>query len=238
MKILNKKGNETFQLVMVIIALIFLIWGIFVVIQMNKPAKDVSKTVTSCGGIAQNIGSGVCRTDCDSSFEASYGTLGCPKEGDVQLVCCISQSSSNSDNYGGNREFNFDIKGIDLNSRSCKSVNSATNKYSCAKGSSVDINIKIFNKGTKDLSINSYPIVYLSNVQQKINKGSSESVPPSKTSTEYKNITFRLTLSETGDYVIYPAAICETAECKKTDTARNEGVYRLAKNYDLWIISE
>lgn len=233
----NKKGGETFQLVMTVIALIFLVWGIIVMYQVFFPTKEVTKQMTTCGGIAQNLGNGFCKIDCDASFEKNFGKLGCPKEGDTQLTCCISEFSINTDNYGGNAQYNFVISGISMKDNSNCKKESSNNKYSCNKGTNIEINTKIYNKGSKEISVISYPIVYLSNVQQKINKGSAQTIQPSKSSTEYSNLTFKFTLSETGDYVIYPAAICEMAECKKTDQ-RNEGIYRLDKKYELWIVSK
>ncbi|MEM4637546.1 MAG: hypothetical protein QXK76_00800 [Candidatus Woesearchaeota archaeon] len=225
---MNKKADSSNTLWIVIgIILAIIVLGIGIVITIKTiETLNKQKDIVECNSI---VGKGVCREKCEPEESVKIKLSAC-NINDKQLWCCINPYYESED-YGGNAEYRFEVYdiGIDpsqIKSGRCKEGKSWT--YTCTGGSNIIVKMTVKNTGTHALDIFANPKV--GSVYPK--QGTAVNVKPD----EEKILTISLDLEPKKTYQIWGAAKCNTGACK-TEFG-DEGIFDLNDEQYITLIIE
>lgn len=201
---MNKKSQSS-DFRKIIISLILL--GIFIYLAyyfiLSKWLEQ--KDIIECGdGI---VGKGICREKCEPEETVKIQLSAC-KIDNKQLWCCINPYYESED-YGGNSEYRFEVYDIGLDPSQIKNGRCKEGKswtYTCTGGSNIIVKMTVKNTGNNALDIFANPKVGSTYPKQ----GTAVNVKPD----EEKTLTVSLDLEPKKTYQIWGAAKCNTGACK------------------------
>lgn len=240
-------GTAVKWLLLIILAAVLLYWFYTTFIQ----AKAATKLECAIPGEDRK---GECKVSCTAG-DVEFKGLGCPvvtgnskvdKANANKKTCCINYGTDNTDpnlkNYGGNDNYNFEVKSIDIQNPGSKGCvrQADVHTYKCPKDATITVAIGVVNLGKYALQINASPVVYKNDL--KINPQpigtQAGNIPvnpdPSKPQTHTVLVDFKIDNQDQLHYLFKAAATCSNDACQSVKTSTSTGgIYRFADNVEL-----
>jgi hypothetical protein len=242
----NRKGVLGSQLLDIAVsALVLLVCIYFIWSYLLHGASTNLEQLQSCGNVA--TGKGICKESCNPDDELGIVGVGCSG---VKKTCCISTSTQFQDTilpspYGGDdKTTNFAVTDIGLGTYDLTQIGNCKfddptyhTSLRCVQGTRVTLDVKIGLTGIGPHSLEAYasPVTTINDNQDSIKQVYDGTEKKTVTQNARTEVHAVIVISESNAasnsyWKIYPYAVCDTPECKSTDTVQGKGIMKNIQN--------